>query len=99
MAKMTSEAAAPVLDQLMTCRELVVRIAKRNKLSHVAVFGSVARGTETAVSDVDLLVDPREDASLFDLAQFSIDMEKLLGRRVDVVIRRPEASALSRRRN
>jgi uncharacterized protein len=84
----TAAPAASVLDQLRTSRDLIGRLALLNKLDRVAVFGSVARGTETAASDVDLLVDPHDDASLFDLAQFTIDMEQLLGRPVDVVSRR-----------
>jgi predicted nucleotidyltransferase len=52
------------------------------------VFGSVARGDDTEQSDVDLLVDPEPDASLFDLAQFELDLESLLDRPVDVVSRR-----------
>jgi uncharacterized protein len=80
--------ADSVLDRLRTSRDLIGRLASLSKLDRVAVFGSVARGTETAASDVDLLVDPRDDASFFDLAQFAIDMEQLLGRPVDVVSRR-----------
>jgi predicted nucleotidyltransferase len=49
------------------------------------VFGSVARGDETDASDVDLLVQPTDASTLFDLAQFAIDMESLLERAVDVV--------------
>ncbi len=52
------------------------------------VFGSVARGDDGPDSDIDLLVEPADDASLFDLAQLEIDLEDLLGRPVDVVSRR-----------
>jgi len=68
-------------------RELIRRIARLNRIDEVAVFGSVARGTETAQSDLDLLVTPSPDASLFDLAQFELDMEQLSGRDVDAVSR------------
>jgi uncharacterized protein len=77
-----------VLDHLRACKDLVERIAELNKLSDVAVFGSVARGRESGDSDVDLLVNANDDATLFDFAQFAIDMEQLLGRQVDVVSRR-----------
>jgi len=52
------------------------------------VFGSFARGEAKANSDLDLLVDI--DRSIpFGLAfvQMQLDLEKLLGRRVDVVTR------------
>jgi predicted nucleotidyltransferase len=69
-------------------RELVRRIAQLNRIDDVAVFGSVARGDETAESDLDLLVTPASDATLFDLAQFELDMQQLTGRSVDAVSRR-----------
>ena len=78
----------PVLDQLRSRRRLILRLAELSRIRSVGVFGSVARGTETAASDIDLLVDPTEEAGLFDLAQFALDMEELTGRTVDIVSRR-----------
>ncbi|WP_394554578.1 nucleotidyltransferase family protein [Agromyces sp. MMS24-JH15] len=69
-------------------RTLILRLAQANRIGDVQVFGSVARGDDAPDSDVDLLVDPEPEASLFDLAQFEIDLEALLGRPVDVVSRR-----------
>lgn len=79
---------ADVLRLVERARPLIHRLASMNKIAAVALFGSVARGAATESSDVDLLVDPEDDASLFDLAQFGIDMEQLLGIPVDVVSRR-----------
>lgn len=87
-AATTTTASASALDELHRRRELIRRIATLNRLGDVAVFGSVARGEETSASDLDLLVTPSAEASLFDLAQFEIDMEQLSGRPVDVVSRR-----------
>jgi predicted nucleotidyltransferase len=64
---------------------LIRRLAAASGLSDVRVFGSVARGDQTEMSDVDLLVTPGAEASLFDLAQFEMDAELLLGRIVHVV--------------
>jgi len=77
-----------VLDELRGRRALIERLARANRIASVQVFGSVARGDETPSSDVDLLVEPQDDASLFDLAQFELDMESLFERPVDVVSRR-----------
>jgi uncharacterized protein len=77
-----------VLRQLKQQRELIRRLASFNNIDSVAVFGSVARGTETDSSDIDLLVSPTSRASLFDLAQFEIDMTSLAGRDVNVISRR-----------
>jgi predicted nucleotidyltransferase len=53
--------------------------------SNVRIFGSVARGEETAASDVDLLVDfPAKDRGLFALLSLADEVERILGRPVDV---------------
>jgi predicted nucleotidyltransferase len=48
------------------------------------VFGSTARGTDVSGSDLDILVDPLPNATLFDLGGFQDEMEELLGVSVDV---------------
>lgn len=79
------EPVLPLLERLRAKRALIRRIASMNALADVRVFGSVARGDETDASDVDLLVWPTDATTLFDLAQFAIDMESLLERKVDVI--------------
>ena len=51
------------------------------------LFGSFARGEETPESDVDVLVefDRSQPIGLFRYAQIHLDMEDLLGRKVDLV--------------
>lgn len=73
------------LARLRELRPLVERLAEFSRLSNLRVYGSVARGEETANSDIDLLVTPHPDATLFDLAQFELDMEALLGVPVSVM--------------
>jgi len=56
------------------------------------VFGSVAEGNEHAGSDVDLLVEFERSGYVgaFDqLMDFKAQMESLLGRPVDIIVRRP----------
>ena len=76
---------ASVREVLRSRRGLIQSLARASMIGRVEVFGSVARGDDTLDSDVDLLVDPAEGASLFDLARFEADVEALLGRQVDVV--------------
>lgn len=49
-----------------------------------APFGSAARGDDTAASDIDFLVDFLPGASLLDHAGLMLDLEALLGVKVDV---------------
>jgi predicted nucleotidyltransferase len=66
-------------------KDEILRIAARHGASNVRVFGSVARGEARADSDVDFLVELEEGRSLFDLGGLLMDLETLLGRRVEVV--------------
>ncbi len=51
------------------------------------LFGSCSRGEETADSDVDILVQYARDeqVTLFTISRIMCSLNKLLGRRVDVV--------------
>ncbi len=66
-------------------RDKIIEVAKRNGLSNVRVFGSVARLDDTFTSDIDLLVTPGPETSLLDLSGFLLEVEDLTGRDVDVV--------------
>lgn len=73
------------LERLRAVAPLIARLARTVHLGDVRVFGSVARGEQTATSDVDLLVTPGPGATLFDIAQFEMDMELLLETSVSAV--------------
>ena len=66
-------------------RSQIREIALRHRVSDVRVFGSVARRSDTAESDIDLLVDFGPERSLYDLVGLQLDIESMLGRRTDVV--------------
>jgi predicted nucleotidyltransferase len=63
-------------------------LAAKRGVTDVRVFGSMARADVTAASDVDLLVRPLPGTSLLDLGGLLMDVEQLLGRRVEVVSER-----------
>ena len=73
------------LDDIRAKREAILEIAKRHGAGNVRVFGSVLRGDDRPDSDLDLLVEFEKGRSLLDLAGFGLDLEDLLGRKVDVV--------------
>ena len=66
-------------------RDEIRQIVRRHRGTSVSVFGSVARGDESADSDVDFLVEFEPGSSLFDLLHISEELELLLGTSVDVV--------------
>ncbi len=69
-------------------REEIRRIVHAHKAENPRVFGSVATGTEDDESDLDLLIDPLEGMSLFDLGGMADELEALLQVSVDVVTAR-----------
>ena len=63
-----------------------VRLAiARSKTTNARVFGSVLNGMDREGSDLDLIVDPLPEATLFDLGGLQIELEELLGIGVDLV--------------
>jgi len=70
---------------VQTKRDEILRIAERYGARDVRVFGSVARGEATENSDIDLLVSAGEDTSPWFPAALVAELERLLGRKVDVV--------------
>jgi len=70
---------------LSSQRGEIVAIAARRGARNVRVFGSVARGEADQDSDVDFLVDMEPGRTLLDLGGLLSDLQKLLGRPVDVV--------------
>jgi len=73
---------------LASRRDEILRIAASHGATHVRLFGSAVRGDATDQSDIDVLVDLEAGRSLMDHASLIIDLERLLGRRVDVVTAR-----------
>lgn len=65
-------------------REQILAIAARYGARNVRVFGSVARGDADENSDVDFIVEFDESSSLMDHAAMMLELEALLGRRVDI---------------
>lgn len=66
-------------------RHEITEVVREHRGRTVALFGSVARGDDTAASDVDFLVEFEPGSSLFDLLHLQDDLEALLGCSVDVV--------------
>ena len=76
------------LDTIRHHRLKLLRVAEEHGARNVRVFGSVARGTERAASDLDLFVELDADRSLFDLVGLHFAIEDIVGGRVDVVTER-----------
>ncbi|HYQ92209.1 MAG TPA: nucleotidyltransferase family protein [Candidatus Competibacteraceae bacterium] len=74
-------------DILLTLRDQRARLSRRYPIQRLALFGSWARGEAREDSDVDVLVevDPAIGLRFVELGD---ELERALGRRVDLVSRR-----------
>lgn len=66
-------------------RAIILRIAAKHGARNVRIFGSVARGEARPDSDLDLLVDRDTQTSPWFPAGLVLELENVLGRKVDVV--------------
>jgi len=82
VAKATGVRPSALLAQM---RDDIVAVAARHHASNLRVFGSVAAGSDTPSSDLDLLVHFSDEASLYDQVGLIWDLEDLLGLSVDVI--------------
>jgi uncharacterized protein len=74
------------LEQLLReKRDDIKRIAARHGAYNIRVFGSVARGEAGPESDIDILIDVGPTTSSWFPAGLVLDLEDLLGRRVEVI--------------
>jgi len=73
------------LERLRDHRDVLTRLG----VTHLALFGSVARDQADDMSDVDVVVDTADGTApgLFKLGEIADQLEHILGRSVDVISR------------
>ena len=72
-------------ESLRLHRAAIRSIVAAHRASNARVFGSVAKGLDTEDSDLDILVDPAPDTTLFDIGAIRYELRQLLGLTVDVL--------------
>ena len=70
---------------LASHREAIRRVVESHRACNARVFGSVVRGDDTEDSDLDLLIDPTPETTLFDIGAIRHELLGLLGVQVDVL--------------
>lgn len=66
-------------------RAAIRGVVESHRARNARVFGSVLRGEDTDGSDLDILIDPTPETTLFDIGAIRHELGKLLGVRVDVL--------------
>jgi len=66
-------------------RQKIIPLLKEHGVTRAAAFGSLAKGLAYEGSDLDILVEFDGERSLLDLSALRLDLQKALGRDVDVL--------------
>jgi predicted nucleotidyltransferase len=72
-------------EALASNRAAIRRVVESHRARNARVFGSVLRGQDTDRSDLDILIDPTPETTLFDIGAIRHELAKLLGVPVDVL--------------
>lgn len=72
-------------EALVTHRKQIREIVSAHHASNARVFGSVAACTDTETSDLDILIDPMPEMTLYDIGAIRFKLKQLLGVSVDVL--------------
>ncbi len=70
---------------LASNRDAVRRVVEAHRACNPRIFGSVAHGDDTEDSDLDILIDPTPETTLFDIGAIRHELLQLLGVPVDVL--------------
>jgi predicted nucleotidyltransferase len=73
------------MQQLEQYQELILPVLKRYFIKRAAIFGSFAKGNITSSSDIDLLIEPDNNFTLFKMLQLEQEISQLISRKVDLV--------------
>lgn len=66
-------------------RARIRQIALSHHVRDIRVFGSSLRGEDLDGSDLDLLVEPTAETTLFDIGAIRFELKQLLGLEIDVL--------------
>jgi predicted nucleotidyltransferase len=66
-------------------RDRVREILERFRMGNPRIFGSAARGEDTDGRDLDILVEAPPGATLYEFAQVELELESVLGCKVEVL--------------
>ena len=70
---------------LQTHRAAIRNVVERHRARNARVFGSVLHGNDKEGSDLDILIDPTPETTMFDIGAIRHELLQLLGVQVDVL--------------
>jgi len=73
------------MKELEKYQKLIIPVLEKYLIKRAAFFGSFAKGTNTAKSDVDLLIEPGEGFTIFKFLELENEISELTKRKFDLV--------------
>ena len=70
---------------LQANRDAIRAVVERHRARNARVFGSVLHGDDQEGSDLDILIDPSPETTMFDIGAIRHELLQMLGVHVDVV--------------
>ena len=66
-------------------KEQITVILKKFRINHASLFGSFSKGEQNINSDIDILIEPGDNFTLFDMLKLENELEELTKRKIDLV--------------
>lgn len=85
LARLQQALYVPLIQRVDLHRKEIRQLVAAHNAARPRIFGSVAKGQETATSDIDFLVEFTDDATLLDEVGLRSELADLLQAQVDVV--------------
>jgi uncharacterized protein len=82
---------------IQTLQEYKIKHAGTYGVVSMGVFGSIAKGTDTEESDIDICIES-ETPNPFHIAHIKMDLEELFAKKVDIVRMRQSMNPFLRKR-
>lgn len=73
------------MEEIDQFQEVLLPVLKRYLIKRAAIFGYYAKGTTTAISDMDLLIEPEPGFTMFNMLKLEEEISDLLKLKVDLV--------------
>lgn len=70
---------------LQANRDAIRSMVERHRARNARVFGSVLHGDDHEGSDLDILIDPTPETTMFDIGAIRHELLQMLGVKVDVL--------------
>jgi predicted nucleotidyltransferase len=71
--------------QIHSIKDRILEVLKRYPIKKAAIFGSFARNEANTTSDIDLLIEPNQPITLFDVLRLEKELADVTSRKIDIV--------------